>query len=69
MKGEFEDLICEPRRVCDFCKHSFPKDDITTATIDEGEKVNICLGCYEELQESNEVDYAENLEVKNERGL
>ena len=41
--------ISEPESKCDFCKKVFSKNDIHTATIDEGEKAEICEDCLERL--------------------
>ena len=55
-----EDIICEPQKVCDFCKKIFPKDEIVEQKIDNDEIVEICSGCLEELQDNNNCDYKEN---------
>ena len=54
-----EDLINEPRKVCEICKKHYPKDEITIAKIDNGESIELCSGCYEALQESCYENYDE----------
>lgn len=47
---ERQDIEQEKKQLCEFCNNSYPKDEITTAKIENGEEVNICLNCDEDLR-------------------
>lgn len=41
----------EHKKKCYFCGGLFDEEEIRKATIDEGERIELCEGCYNELTE------------------